>query len=56
MDQRNANEKQEYLTELGAEFPATGTPLNPVEKAWAFADTPAAAPVDDLAEAMQQGE
>jgi len=45
----------EEMANMQAEFPATGTPLNPVEAAWAFTNS-AAAPVDDLARAMQQGE
>jgi hypothetical protein len=41
--------------QMQTEFPATGTALNPVEEPWAFSDT-MAAPVDELAKSMQQGE
>lgn len=41
---------------LQAEMPTAGTALNPLEEGWAFDQNPAAAPVDQLAEAMQQGE
>jgi len=42
--------------QMQAEFPAMGTALNPVEEAWIFDPNAAAAPVDKLAESMQQGE
>jgi hypothetical protein len=41
---------------LPAELPTAGTPLNPVEEAWAFNKKAAAAPVEQLASSMQQGE
>ncbi|MFY0545258.1 hypothetical protein [Brevibacillus sp. H7] len=41
---------------MQAEFPVAGTSLNPVEETWAFDYNAAAAPQDELARAMQQGE
>jgi hypothetical protein len=41
---------------LQAEYPATGTALNPVEEPWVFSRNSMAAPADELAKAMQQGE
>ncbi|NGQ95411.1 hypothetical protein G3578_09610 [Brevibacillus sp. SYP-B805] len=48
-------EKREPL-HMQAELPTEGTPLNPVEEAWAFDHHAAAAPDDKLADSMQQGE
>jgi hypothetical protein len=42
--------------EMQAEFPATGTALNPVEEPWVFSRNSMAAPAEELAKAMQQGE
>jgi hypothetical protein len=59
--ERSSMENREDLTPAGepaqlqAEFPANGTPLNPVEESWVFSNS-AAVPADDLAKAMQQGE
>ncbi|MEJ8546749.1 hypothetical protein [Brevibacillus borstelensis] len=55
MEQDQTMSRTEEAAEMQAEFPATGTPLNPVEEAWAFSSS-AAAPADELARAMQQGE
>jgi hypothetical protein len=42
--------------DMQAEFPAAGTALNPVEEPWVFSRNSMAAPADELAKAMQQGE
>lgn len=55
MENREGLTPADEPAELQAEFPANGTPLNPVEESWVFSDR-AAAPADDLAKAMQQGE
>ncbi|USG67320.1 hypothetical protein NDK47_08615 [Brevibacillus ruminantium] len=55
MGQREDWPHQEEESQMKAEFPENGTPLNPVEEPWAFADS-AAASVENLAESMQQGE
>lgn len=39
-----------------SEWPILGTALNPVELQWSMNQTAAAMPVDQLANAMQQGE
>jgi len=48
--------QEEGQVHLQAELPTVGTPLNPIEEAWAFDQNAGAAPVDQLASSMQQGE
>ncbi|WP_176560230.1 hypothetical protein [Brevibacillus dissolubilis] len=55
----NQNQHEALANEVvqnPAEMPELGTALNPLEQSWAFDSNPAAAPVDQLAGAMQQGE
>jgi len=57
MDPREQNlTPAEEPVHLQAELPTSGTTLNPVEEAWVFDNNAAAAPADQLAGAMYQGE
>lgn len=58
MEQHDSTDLGELAeaVDMQAEMPIAGTALNPLEEEWAFDQNPAAAPVDQLAESMQQGE
>jgi hypothetical protein len=55
-EQSNPFSEKREPVHMQAELPTEGTPLNPVEEAWAFGHHAAAAPGDKLANSMQQGE
>lgn len=55
MEQQEMIQGQEAV-HLQAEFPAAGTSINPMEELWTFSNSAGAAPPNQLAGAMQQGE
>lgn len=45
--------QEEQPVHLQAELPTVGTALNPLEEGWAFDQTVAAAPVDNVGNSIQ---
>jgi hypothetical protein len=56
--QEEQNKAPEALNTINmqAELPMMGTPLNPIETEWVFDEDPGAAPPEQLAGSMPQGE
>ena len=54
--QQSSSQETKQPVHLQSELPIQGTALNPIETEWSMNEEAAAMPVDQLANAMQQGE